>query len=77
MIFIIGYYVSWLVRRYHDFAYRYRHHIQLEPIVWYAGRNKGTLVVTGKPDFTRPLKWTRYEQLGGQFKFIETEVQKG
>lgn len=71
---IMWYYINQLVNWYRGFVYQYRHHIQRKPIIWYAGRGKGTLVVTGKPDFSRPLKWTRCELIGGHFKYTENDV---
>ena len=28
-------------------------------ITWYVGRGKGTLVVSGQPNFNKPLMWTK------------------
>ena len=29
------------------------------PIVWYVGKNKGTMVVSEQPNFDKPLTWTK------------------
>lgn len=39
--------------------YRIKYYWLKLPIIWYRGTNKGILVITGKPDFSRPLTWVK------------------
>jgi len=36
-------------------AYRIKYYWFKLPIIWYRGTNNGLLVVTGKPDLSKPL----------------------
>ena len=67
--------VNRLIHRCNNLMYRFKYHVLKILIIWYAGRNKGTLVVTGKPNFSRPLTWTKYTLKGK--KYTENEVKNG
>ena len=62
------------IRRLGNLIYRFKYHVLKIPIVWYTGRNKGLFVLTGKPDFNRPLIWTKHVLKGR--KYTKKEVKR-
>jgi hypothetical protein len=58
--------VGKIISRIKGWHYRIKYNVFKMPIIWYEGRNSGTFICAGKPDFKRPLKWTKVTMIGGK-----------
>lgn len=63
-----------LISTIEGWAYRFKRYVLKIPIIWYVGRNKGTMINAGKPNFIKPVKWTKCIVIGK--KYSEIEVTK-